>query len=120
MNLDSIQERLRLFVKERDWEKFHNPKNLVMALSGEVGELVEIFQWLTPEESLTVLSDSKKAEQVRHELADIFVYLLRLSDVLSVPLESAVTEKMSLNEKKYPAHLAKGTAKKYFELKKEE
>ncbi len=120
MNLEAIQERLRVFVKERDWEKFHTPKNLVMALSGEVGELLELFQWLTPEESITVLNDQKKAEQVRHELADILVYLLRISDVLGIPLENAVIEKMNLNEKKYPAHLAKGTAKKYSELTKEE
>lgn len=120
MNLEAIQERLRTFVRERDWEKFHTPKNLAMALSGEVGELVELFQWLTPEESSNVLQDPPKAQQVKHELADVFVYLLRLADVLGVSLEEAVKEKLTVNETKYPAHLARGNAKKYSELLKDE
>ena len=117
MNTEKLQEKIRQFVHERDWEKYHDPKNLVMALAGEVGELLEIFQWLTSEESNQVMKDPKTATQVRHEIADICVYLLRLSDKLQVPLEAAILEKLALNEKKYPTHLSKGVATKYTEFK---
>lgn len=119
MNTIELQEKIREFVRARDWEKYHDPKNLSMALAGEAGELLEIFQWLSPEESTKVMQDPKTATQVRHELADIFVYLLRLSDKLEVSLESAVCEKLALNEKKYPIHLSKGIATKYTQLKTE-
>jgi len=120
MNIEEIQLRLRRFVQARDWEKFHTPKNLVMALAGEAGELLEIFQWLTAEESQKVNQDPKKAQQVKHELADILVYLVRISDVLGISLEQAVLEKLAINEEKYPPHLAKGNAKKYNELREKE
>ncbi|MFM8270353.1 MAG: nucleotide pyrophosphohydrolase [Pseudomonadota bacterium] len=119
MDIEKLQTKIREFVKERDWEKYHDPKNLVMALSGEVGELVEIFQWLTSEESQQVMKNSKTAIQVRHEIADVCVYLLRLCDKLQIPLEEAILEKLVLNEKKYPPHLSKGTATKYTEFKTE-
>jgi len=117
MNTEKLQEKIRQFVRDRDWEKYHDPKNLAMALAGEVGELLEIFQWLTPDESNQVMKDPKTATQVRHELADICVYLLRLSDKLNVPLEEAILEKLAINEKKYPTHLSKGVATKYTDLK---
>lgn len=116
MTTQLIQEKIRKFVQERDWEKYHTPKNLVMALSGEVGELLEIFQWLTPEESQAVMADPKKAVQVRHELADIMVYVLRLADKLEVSLNEAIEEKLALNAEKYPVQLSKGSAKKYTDL----
>lgn len=118
MNLKEIREGQRAFVKERAWEKFHSPKNLVMAMAGETGELLEIFQWLSEKESYAIMGDPKKAEAVRHELADIFYYLCRLTDLLDVDLEKAFWEKLELNKKRYPASLVKGTAKKYTELGK--
>ena len=103
MAIAALQEQYREFVAERDWEQFHAPKNLVMALTGEVGELVELFQWLTPEQSAGVMADAALAGQVRDELADVFAYLIRLADVLGVDLEQAFTDKMIKNALKYPA-----------------
>lgn len=107
----------RKFVKDRDWDSFHTPKNLSMALAGEAGELVEIFQWLTPEQSFEVMKDSKKALQIRHELADILYYTLRIADRLDVDLEKSMLEKLKQNAKRYPVKLSKGNATKYTELK---
>lgn len=106
----------RAFVAQRDWNKFHTPKNLSMALAGEAAELLEIFQWLSPAESKGVMKNLEKAKAVSHELADIFNYLLRLADVLGVDLEQAFWDKMRHNEAKYPVRLARGNAKKYHEL----
>jgi NTP pyrophosphatase (non-canonical NTP hydrolase) len=111
-----LQEQFRGFVAERDWEQFHNPKNLVMALTGEVGELAEIFQWLTPAESAAVLDDPASAGQVRDELADVFAYLIRLADVLGVDLEQAFVDKMVKNGRKYPVETSRSSAAKYTEL----
>ena len=100
--IPDIQRRLREFAAERDWDQFHTPKNLAMALSAEVGELTEIFQWLTPDQSMTVMSDPGRAEHVRDEIADVFAYLLRLCDVLGIDLEVAATEKIAKNAVRYP------------------
>jgi NTP pyrophosphatase (non-canonical NTP hydrolase) len=116
IDLDKLRAYQRAFVKERDWEKFHSPKNLAMALAGESGELLEIFQWLSEKESFSVARDAKLATQVRHELADIFYYVARLADVLEIDLEEAFWEKMRLNEKKYPVAQSKGSARKYTEF----
>ena len=116
MSIQDLQHLLRDFVAERDWEQFHTPKNLVMALAGEVGELTEIFQWLTPEQSATVLADPARATQVREEIADIFAYLLRLADVLGVDLEASLLDKTAKNAAKYPVETARGTADKYTDL----
>src|SRR5260221_271863 len=89
VSIASLQRQLRDFAVERDWEQFHTPKNLVMALAGEVGELTEIFQWLTPDESADVMVEAASAGRVREEMADVLAYLLRLSDVLGVDLEGA-------------------------------
>jgi dCTP diphosphatase len=102
MTIASLQAQLRQFSADRQWEQYNTPKNLVMALTGEVGELNEIFQWLTPQESADVMADSAQATAVRDELADVLAYLLRLADVLEVDLESALTEKMVKNARKYP------------------
>ncbi len=110
MAISDVQQALREFAAERDWEQFHTPKNLVMALAAEVGELVEIFQWLTPDESMSVLSEAGRAEHVRDEIADVFAYLLRLCDVLGVDLETAVHEKIIKNAVKYPVESSKGRA----------
>ena len=109
-----LVEKLREFATDRDWEQFHSPKNLAIAVSVEAGELLEHFQWLTPEQSAQ-LSESQLAE-VRQELADVLIYLVSLSDKLGVNLVAAAFEKLEINAKKYPVELAKGIAKKYTEL----
>lgn len=101
MNLDEWQARLRTFSEERDWLPFHTPKNLAMALSVEASELLEIFQWLTDRESLSVM-ETREAEHVRQEMADVLIYLLRLADVLGVDLATAVETKVSENAVRYP------------------
>jgi dCTP diphosphatase len=88
-NFDDLIESIRQFVRERDWEQFHSPKNLILALVGEVGELAEIFQWLSTEESTRVMEDRALESRVREELADVLIYLVRLADVLSVDLVQA-------------------------------
>ena len=113
MKIEEIQKTLSAFAKERDWDQFHSPKNLVMALTSEVGELNELFQWLTEEQSNNVDND-----EIREEIADIFIYLIRLADKLNVDIENAVKEKIKLNANKYPIELSKGNSKKYDELDK--
>jgi len=108
MNIKEIQDKLARFAEERDWNQFHSPKNLAMAITSEVGELNELFQWLTEEQSNNVDNN-----EVRQEIADIFIYLLRLSDKLDIDIEEAVKEKIEINAKKYPIDLAKGNAIKY-------
>lgn len=116
MNLEKIHKIQQEFAKARDWEKFHTPKNLVMAMTGEVGELSEIFQWLSNEEAESAMDDPQKAQQIKDEIADIFYYVTRLAFVLNIDLEGAFWEKMKKNADKYPVHLAKGHAKKYTDL----
>ncbi len=113
MKIEEIKKTLSAFAKERDWDQFHSPKNLVMALTSEVGELNELFQWLTEEQSNNVDND-----EIREEIADIFIYLIRLADKLNVDIENAVKEKIKLNANKYPIELSKGNSKKYDELDK--
>ncbi|WP_108649637.1 nucleotide pyrophosphohydrolase [Dongshaea marina] len=115
--LIELRDKLRQFAKERDWEQFHNPKNLVMALSGEMGELCELFQWLTPEESIE-LPKSAKGERLEEELADLFLYLIRLADVLDIDLIKASEAKMEKNARNYPIEQAYGNRTKYTEFKK--
>jgi len=110
---DELTDALKAFVDQRDWQQFHTPKNLVMALSGEVGELTEQFQWLTQEESLS-LSDAKLRE-VADEIADVQFYLLLLARGLGIDVPVALKEKLRKNEEKYPAELVRGSARKYTE-----
>ena len=112
-DIPELQERLRDFAERRDWKQFHSPKNLSMALIVEAGELAEHFQWLTQDESFNLPDD--KLQDVGEELADIFVYLVRLADQLGIDLPEAVDRKIALNEAKYPADLVRGSAKKYSE-----
>jgi len=113
IDLQQLVLRLREFAEQRDWEQFHSPKNLSMALIAEAAELVEHFQWLTEEESALIQGD--KLEGVRQELADVFIYLIRISDRLNVDLFDAVNNKIAINEQKYPVEQVKGKAKKYTE-----
>lgn len=114
MNLEKIQSIIKQFSDDRDWDKYHSPKNLVMALSGEVGELNEIFQWLSEDESKNLSSDTK--QHTKEEVADIAIYLLRICMKLDINLEDAIIEKMKINEEKYPVDRIKGNFKKYNEL----
>jgi dCTP diphosphatase len=113
LSIEQLQQRIRDFATARDWDQFHSPKNLSMALIAETAELVEHFQWLTEDQSRD-LPDDKRAE-VSLELADIYIYLLRLADKLGVDLLDAATRKIELNAEKYPADSVRGSAKKYTE-----
>lgn len=112
--LEDLALRLEVFVEERDWAQFHSPKNLAMALGGEVGELIEHFQWLTEEQSRD-LSD-KAREAVRAELADVQIYLLLLARKLNMDLLQAANDKLEANARKYPLDKARGNARKYTDL----
>lgn len=113
MDIHQLQERLKQFSDDRDWGKFHSPKNLVMALTGEVGELTELFQWLTEEESRQIMQDPDMARRVNEEMADVFLYLIRLASVLGVDLSEAAQAKIAINESRYPVELSRGSAAKY-------
>ena len=113
MNLEEIRLRLAEFARERNWDQFHTPKNLSMALAAEAAELLEIFQWLTDEQSKAIVNNEKEMKLVRQEIADVMIYLVRLSDKLGVDIEKAVLDKITENEKKYPVDLAKDNAIKY-------
>jgi NTP pyrophosphatase (non-canonical NTP hydrolase) len=102
MDIKELQKYLHNFADERDWEPFHNPKNLAMALVVEAGELMEIFQWLKPEESTAKTLGPEKYQECREEIADVFTYLIRLADKLDIDLEQAFWEKMEKNGAKYP------------------
>ena len=111
--IERLQQRLLQFARDRDWEQFHAPKNLAMALIVEAAELVEHFQWLNEAQSESLPED--KLQEVALELADIFIYSLRLSQRLGIDLLDTVEKKIAINEQKYPADKVKGSAKKYTE-----
>jgi len=111
--LVALKLRLRAFAAARDWDQFHSPKNLSMALSAEVAEIIEHFQWLTEEQSNNLSKD--KLAKVETELADTFIYLIRLADKLDINLLAAAQQKIEVNERKYPVGKVKGSAKKYTE-----
>ncbi|MBA5640226.1 GNAT family N-acetyltransferase [Duganella sp. LX20W] len=110
-DLTALRDELRAFTRERDWEQFHTPKNLAMALSVEVAELVEHFQWLPTGADAEL--DEQKRTGIRHELADVLAYLIQLADKTNVDLAAALREKMELNRRKYPAERVRGDARKY-------
>lgn len=110
-DLDIIQQRMREFAEARDWDQFHSPKNLSMALNVEASELLECFQWLTEEESSSLNEDQLAA--VIDEIADVQLYLVRLADKVGINIQDAVEQKMKKNEMKYPADKVQGSAKKY-------
>lgn len=112
--ITTLQSALRDFARERDWEQFHSPKNLAAALAVEAAELLEIFQWLTEAQSASLSERQSAAAQ--EELADVFLYVLRLADRLGIDLVEAAHRKMALNAEKYPVDRARGRADKYTEL----
>src|SRR3954447_21975005 len=111
--LTELQRRVAAVFAGRDWDPFHSPKNLAMALSVEASELLEEFQWLTEQQSRSL--DPERLERVRLEMADVLIYLLRLADKLAVDLPRAAADKLVLNEQKYPAERVRGDARKYTE-----
>jgi dCTP diphosphatase len=112
--LDALRTQLAQFADERDWDQFHNPKNLAMALIAEAGELVEHFQWLSPQQAENLPAETKA--EVALEIADVLLFLLRLADKLAIDPIAAAEQKMKLNAEKYPVEKSKGNAKKYNRL----
>jgi NTP pyrophosphatase (non-canonical NTP hydrolase) len=112
--LDNLRDRLRAFAAERDWDQFHTPKNLACALSVEVGELLERFQWLTADQSQALAAEPKA--RVAEEIADVLIYLIRLSDKLGIDMVAAAHAKIERNAQRYPADQARGNIRKYTEL----
>lgn len=112
-DFEAIAHALRRFANERDWDQFHSPKNLAMALNVEAGELLEHFQWLTPEQSQNLPAD--KRARVAEEIADIQAYLIRIADKLEIDIQDAFELKMRQNTAKYPAEKVWGDARKYDE-----
>lgn len=110
--VEELAARLRRFAAARDWERFHTPKNLAMALAGEVGELLAELQWLTPEESARVMADPEAGARVRAELADVTIYLVRLADVLGIDPIPAALDKLADSEVRYDVETHRGTARK--------
>ena len=112
-SLERLNQRLLQFARERDWERFHSPKNLAMALAGECGELLEHFQWLSEEQSASLASEKK--QEVAFEMADILIYLIRLSERLNLDLLDAVEAKIAINEQRYPTPKVRGDARRAIE-----
>ncbi len=117
-SLDELNQRLLVFARDRDWEQFHSPKNLAMALAGEAGELLEHFQWLNEAQS-SALSPAKR-DEVALEMADILAYLLRLSQRLDVDLIDALRRKITINEQRYPVDRVRGDARRANEYAQDE
>ncbi len=109
-NLEALRQRLAEFAAMRDWDQFHSPKNLAMALIAEAAELVEHFQWLSEEQSRQLSPEKKQA--VSHEIADILIYLIRIADKLDIDLITAAEAKIQINETRYPVDLVKGDARR--------
>lgn len=112
-DIEVLKLRLREFAVARDWEQFHSVRNLILALVGEVGELAAEFQWIGDDDIAKALQDSDKRESVGSEIADVFIYLLRLSDITGIDLAEELKKKLAINEERYPADKAKGSAAKY-------
>ena len=112
--LTELRDAMRRFAAERDWDRFHTPKNLAMALSGEAGELIEHFQWLTAEESASLPAPVR--DEVALEIADVLLYLVRLGDVLGIDLAEAARRKIAINAQRYPVERVRGRAVKYDRL----
>jgi len=114
--LGELKKLVSHFRDERDWKQFHKPKDLAISVSVEAGELLELFQWKTDSEVRNILDDPAKLEQLKHEIADIVVYCLAMSDIIAFDLADAIRNKLESNAKKYPIDKSKGKATKYTEL----
>lgn len=111
-----LKTRILAFVRERDWEQFHAPKNLSMALAAEAGELMEHFLWATPEASAAIVHDPVKRQKIAEELADVVIYALEFANATGLDVAAAIEAKMAANGKKYPVEKARGRSEKYTEL----
>ena len=111
-----LKSRVLAFVRERDWEQFHSPKNLSMALAAEAGELMEHFLWASPEQSKAIAADAAKRQKIADELADVVVYALEFANATGLDVSASIEAKMIANAKKYPVEKAKGRSEKYDEL----
>ncbi len=116
MDLENLKKKIQNFNNERNWDQFHSVKNLVMALSVESSELLELFQWMKEEDSNHLMNHPEIHEKAKNEVADIFLYLMQVSMKLNMDLESTVLSKMQLNAEKYPVEKAKGQSTKYDQL----
>lgn len=110
--IEELRALVRQFAAEREWEPFHTPKNLAMAVAGEVGELVAEFQWLTPEESQRVMAEAEAGDRIRAELGDVTIYLVRLADVLGLDLVEVARAKLADSARRYPVDRSRGSARK--------
>jgi dCTP diphosphatase len=113
---EQVKQHVLAFAREREWEQFHTPKNLSMALAAEAGELMEHFLWATPEQSQTIAADPVKRGKIADELADVVIYALEFANATGLDLAAAIQAKMVANGKKYPVEKAKGRADKYTDL----
>ena len=111
-----LKARVLAFVRERDWEQFHAPKNLSMALAAEAGELMEHFLWATPEQSQAIVRDAEKRRKIEAELADVVIYALEFANIAGVDVAAAIERKMAENAQKYPVEKSRGRSDKYTEL----
>eukprot|EP00002_Diphylleia_rotans_P035855 TRINITY_DN7860_c0_g2_i7.p1 TRINITY_DN7860_c0_g2~~TRINITY_DN7860_c0_g2_i7.p1 ORF type:complete len:152 (-),score=36.07 TRINITY_DN7860_c0_g2_i7:1037-1492(-) len=122
LDMEKLRAVTQQFVRERDWEQYHTPRNLLLALTGEVGELAELFQWKSDQQCQPGLPgwSEKEREKVKDELSDVLVYLIRLSERCNIDLTDAVMKKIEKNGAKYPADRVRGSSKKYNEYKFDE
>lgn len=111
-----LKSRVLSFARERDWEQFHAPKNLSMALAAEAGELMEHFLWATPEKSRAIIRDDAKCLKIAEELADVVIYALEFANATGIDISAAIEAKMEANAKKYPVEKSRGRAEKYTDL----
>jgi NTP pyrophosphatase (non-canonical NTP hydrolase) len=114
--LAELKARVLAFAREREWEQFHAPKNLSMALAAEAGELMEHFLWSTPEASRAVARDGERRKKIEEELADVVIYALEFANMTGMDVAAVIEAKMSANAKKYPVEKARGRSDKYTEL----
>jgi len=115
LDIDKIKDILQDFASVRDWNKFHNPKNLSMSLASEAGELLEVFRWMSETDSSQAYQEPALQEKIAHELADISLNLIRLAGLMKVNLSEAIRDKLAIINEKYPVELVKGSCKKYNE-----
>ena len=114
--MSDLKARVLAFVHERDWEQFHSPKNLSMALAAETGELMEHFLWATPEQSRAIATEPAKRAKIADELADVVIYAIEFANMTGLDISAAIEAKMAANAKKYPVEKARGRSEKYTEL----
>lgn len=106
-----MKAKVKQFLRERDWEKYHNPKDLAEGICVEAAELLQLFQWMSPEDVNTFQNDPAKVEQLKEELADVFIYCLSMANAMNIDVASSVMRKLEINRKKYPAELYRGKAR---------